>query len=148
MGRTKGNVESVSGYFRRLFADNPNWLQSGYNNEIRAQWHKDHPGQEWTQKIQQSMSNVKSILRKRAGIGRHKRRRRGGVGEVSESVVTRPRGMTAAALERLEGMIDQCLSMARQQNGEGDTLDGVIKNLRAARNGVVWQLGQPRGPGE
>jgi hypothetical protein len=142
MARTKGSTESVSGFFRRLFEANPEWLQSGHNDEIRAQWLKNHPGREWDKKTQQSMSNVKSILRKRAGIGRRRRRRRATAEKAPVAVMARPRGMAAVALERLEGMIDQCLSMARHQNGEGDGLESVIKHLRAARNGVVWQLGQ------
>jgi hypothetical protein len=44
-------------------------------------------------------------------------------------------------LEDLESRIDECLAIARSQEGEG--FDDIIKHLRQARNGVVLAIGQP-----
>jgi hypothetical protein len=45
-------------------------------------------------------------------------------------------------LERMEGLIDDCLRLARQQNSEG--LDSVVKHLRVARRQVAWEMGEPK----
>jgi hypothetical protein len=44
-GRAKGNGETVSGYFRKIFAENPGLLDSRSNDELLQCWLKDHPGE-------------------------------------------------------------------------------------------------------
>src|ERR1700726_49698 len=57
--------ETVSGYFRRVFGENPKWLATRSNDEVLARWLKDHPGEtEVPEKVRQNLSNVKSVLRK------------------------------------------------------------------------------------
>src|ERR1700682_326952 len=59
--------ESVMGYFRRLFQENPKLLKSKSNAEIFGRWIKDHPGEkEVPKKVKQSLSNTKSILRSKS----------------------------------------------------------------------------------
>ena len=56
--------ETISGYFRQVFKDNPKWLEGRSNDEVLARWLKDHPGEkEVPKKVKQNLSNVKSILR-------------------------------------------------------------------------------------
>ncbi len=136
--------ESLSAYFRRHFEAHPDWLEAGTNAAVIERWQNDHAGEERTKKIDQTLANVKSQLRKKHGMIRHRKRKRGrppGSGAGAE--VKRAR-TPVSILERLEGMIDQCLSFARAQNIEG--FEGVINSLRHARNGVVWRLGQSSSP--
>jgi hypothetical protein len=144
MAKTKAPAESTSGYFRRVFDENPAWLDAGSNEEVRHRWEQDHSNRAWTKQIAQSMSNVKSILRRKAGKIRRRRRRKGARAGVAVTA-PRVRATSLSVLERLEALIDQCLSMARQHGGDnGAGLHGVIKHLRLARNGVVWEIGQPK----
>ncbi len=135
----KPDGESISGYFRKVFAENPGLLKSRSNDEILLRWQADHPGEELTSRIKQNLSNIKSVLRKK---GRKKAKRGKALAspagvEAVVVVTSRPR---TSALEALEEAIDDCLTEARKLDREG--LDGVIKLLRRARNEVVWQLGQ------
>lgn len=134
--------ETLSGYFRRQFESHRDWLEAGTNADVFAQWQQDHPGEARTKKIEQTLANVKSQLRKKYGLLRRRRRRRGRAAAGEGAGVAQKRTRTPVAfLERLEGLIDQCLSFARSQ--EIDGFEGVINHLRHARNGVVWKLGQP-----
>src|SRR5438128_11243131 len=66
------NEETVSGYFRRLFRENPKLLRSGSNKETVERWLQDHPtDKEMPQRAKYILSNVKSVLRKK---GRRKKR--------------------------------------------------------------------------
>src|SRR5438874_13093153 len=67
--------ESKSGYFRRLFEEHPEWLDTKSNDAIVERWKDDHPGQDMTVQYRQSMANVKSIMRKKLGKRRRRRRR-------------------------------------------------------------------------
>jgi hypothetical protein len=130
--------ENVSGYFRKIFDENPKLLKGRSNEELLKRWLADHPGQtEVPQKVKNNLANVKSILRK-------KMRKRGGRPKAGESVAAvgetaRPR-LAPRGLEALEEQIDECLDLARRLDREG--LAGVIGLLRRARNGVVWMAGQ------
>jgi hypothetical protein len=140
MAKAKGK-ESLSAYFRRQFETHRDWLEAGTNADVIEQWKNDNPGKEYTKQIGQTLANVKSQMRKKYGMIRRRRRRRGRLAEAgAETPARRPR-TPVSALERLEGLIDECLSYARSQEIEG--FDEVIKHLRYARNGVVWMLGQP-----
>jgi hypothetical protein len=134
--------ESLSGYFRRQFEDHRDWLEAGTNTDVIAQWQQDNPSESYTKKIGQTLANVKSQLRKKHGLIRRRKRRRGQPAATAAALAPAKRPRTPiAVLERLEGLIDQCLSYARAQ--EIDGFEEVIKHLRHARNSVVWKLGQP-----
>src|SRR5262245_50684459 len=58
--------ENISGYFRKVFEQNRAWLESRSNDDVLAQWLKDHPGQTTVpERVKQNLSNVKSQLRKK-----------------------------------------------------------------------------------
>jgi hypothetical protein len=132
-------AETVSGYFRTVFAEQPQWLDSRSNDQLLVRWLKDHPGQtEVPEKVRQNLSNIKSVLRKQA-------RKAGGPRRGSPAA--RTNSATAAAprkavggLDALEEQIDECLTLARNLDREG--LAGVIGLLRRARNEVVWKMGE------
>ena len=44
-GNGRPGGETVSGYFRRVFGENPKWLTTRSNDEVLARWLKDHPGE-------------------------------------------------------------------------------------------------------
>lgn len=130
--------ESISGYFRKIFRENPKLLKQRSNDELLSRWSLDHPGEPVTDRIKQNLANLKSILRK-------KRRKRGKGKQAAEPVETAVIVMTPAkkayrGLEALELEIDDCLTSARSLDREG--LEDVINFLRRARNAVVWKLGQ------
>jgi hypothetical protein len=133
--------ETSSGYFRRVFKQNPKLLVTRSNEELMSRWLADHPGQKaMPPKVQGHMSNVKSLLRKkgRKKLGRPRKIEQDGA---VQAVSTQPKPIRIApkGLEALEEMIDDCLTVAKHMDREG--LDDVIRLLRNARNAVVWKLG-------
>src|SRR5262245_7314694 len=131
--------ETVSGYFRRVFAENPKLLNSRSNDELLSRWLADHPGEkEVPERIRQNLSNVKSILRKK----QRKRGRRRQEQDQAAGAPARPDAPRRAndSLEALEEHIDEALTLARVIDREG--LQSVIHLLRRARNEVVWKQGQ------
>ncbi len=145
MARPKAkDTESTAGYFKRLFQENKEWLNEGSNQELIDRWKKDHPGQEVTKSILNGLANTKSIMRKKEGLGKRCRKRRKMAGAAAEQPPAARRSRAPyAVLERMEGMIDDCLTLARQQNSEG--LDNLVKHLRMARRQVAWEMGEPAG---
>jgi hypothetical protein len=132
-----GPAESISGYFRRLFRENPKLLRSRSNDQLLRRWLEDHPGAtEVPGTVKANLANVKSLLRRKG----RKQRDRGQPGEqpqVAPAAVTRLKGKE---LEHLEERIDDCMTLAR---GLGPVeLERVILSLRRARNEVVWKLGR------
>lgn len=128
MGRRKRG--SVSGYFRQLFDQHPEWLEGRSNDAILEQYRNDHgiaKDGAVPQSIKNNLANLKSALRKKSKI-------RGGKKMVKVSQVS------GSKLEALEELIDECLTLAKTLDREG--LDQVIRKLRSARNDVVWKLGQ------
>jgi hypothetical protein len=128
--------ESVAGYFRQIFHENPKLLKSSSNAEVLQRWLEDHPGhREVPQKVKWGLSNIKSTLRS-------KRRRRKKTAAAEEVVVAVDTAVETgpSELEQLEVLIDDCLSQAKVVDREG--LAEVIEHLRRARNGVVWMIGQ------
>jgi hypothetical protein len=132
---------SVSGYFKAIFKENPSLLKSTNNEEIFDRWLKDHPEEkEVPDRVKGILFNVKSKLRKKRGAKRGRPRKEeqptveGQPAEVA--VVHRP---PTRRLESLEERIDDCLTLARNLDGEG--LEAVIDLLRKARNGVVVKQG-------
>jgi hypothetical protein len=133
--------ENISGYIRRVFKENPKWIETRSNDEILARWLKDHPGEtEVPERVKKNLSNVKSLLRQaqRKKPGRPKK----------ESLPAEPTAATSAAaprkgvrgLETLEEQLDECLTLAKNLDREG--LSSVINLLRRARNEVVWKMGE------
>jgi hypothetical protein len=136
--------ETVTGYFRRLFRENPALLETRSNEEMLQRYLGDHPHEtEISQKIKVAMSNAKSSVR---ATMRKKRRGRPPKAAVTAlaapPVAVKPVRHVAHAsrLETLEEQIDDCLSVAKKMDRE--SLADVIKLLRRARNEVVWKLGQ------
>jgi len=139
---TAENGETTSGYFRRIFKENPSLLVSKSNSELLGRWLADHPGhKEVPKNVQGNMSNVKSLLRKkkRKKLGRPKKAEHAAqIGIVSAQPT--PIRVAPKGLEALEEQIDDCLTFAKKL--ERDGLDDVIRLLRKGRNAVVWKLGQ------
>lgn len=146
MARTaKPGEESIGGYFRKVFSEKPDLLFTKSNNELRARWLADHPGySEVPHRILQNLSNVKSVLRQknRKKRGRPPKSSLGTTGApmFSGSAPTPAPRPAPKGMEGLEESIDDCLSMAKHMDREG--LAHIIKHLRAARNEVVWKMGQ------
>jgi hypothetical protein len=136
--RGQGDGETVSGYFRRVFEERPDLVQSGSNQEIFDRWLADHAGEkDVPQRVKQILFNVKSLLRRKL---RRKRRQVAAPARPTETAVRAGRPKAGRGLETLEEQIDEGLMMARGLDPEG--LDHVIKLLRGARNQVVMLLGQ------
>src|SRR5688572_20644610 len=134
-----GEPENISGYFRKVFAENPRWLDSRSNDQLFVRWLKDHPGEkEVPEKVRQNLSNVKSVLRqqgrKKPGGGAKK-----GRPAEATAVATTPPRKRVPGLDALEEQIDECLTLAKNLDREG--LSDVIILLRRARNEVVWKMG-------
>ena len=138
----KAKSTSTAGYFKGLFRENPTWLGEGSNAEVIERWKKDHPGENVTKSILNGLANTKSLMRKKMGLskGRRKKRRKGAA-VATEAVAVKHVRAPFGVLERMEGLLDDCLSLARQQNSAG--LDNVVKHLRLARRQVAWEMGEP-----
>jgi hypothetical protein len=134
--------ETSSGYFRRIFKENPKLLVTRSNEELMARWVADHPGHKaMPPKVQGHMSNVKSLLRKKGRkkkLGRPKKVEQDGA-VPAVTMPPKPAKVAPKGLEALEEMIDDCLTVAKHMDREG--LDDVIRLLRNARNAVVWKMG-------
>ena len=138
MPKAKGSEENVSGYFRKVFKEDPKLLKKGTNPELFRRWLQDHPGhKEVPENVKNILSNIKAVLR-----NKRKRRQAAEVPAQGTAVLaaspaaTRPSGK---GLERLEERIDECLAVARAMDGDG--LAEVIDRLRNARNQVVRMAG-------
>src|SRR5262249_37659060 len=106
--------ESIAGYFRKVFKENPKLLKQRSNDELLQRWVDEHPGQTEVRKsVKVGLQNVKSILRSK--------RRKGGRRKAQEQPTTA--GAAGAPvieaapeenpLEQLEELIDECLSSAK-----------------------------------
>jgi hypothetical protein len=132
--------ESVTGYFRKLFRENRKLLKTRSNDEPLRRWLADHPGHsEVPHNVKIGMANAKSDLRKKL----RKRGRRPKDDSVVPGALAvkppRPAPTTIHKLELLEEQIDDCLTAAK--GADRESLEGVIKLLRRARNEVVLKLG-------
>lgn len=127
----KGN--SVMGYFRQLFEDNPQWLKGKSNEAVFARYRQDHnlpPDAAIPKKIKYSLANTKSLLR------RKKRR----AGRPPAAAGGDRKAARPVNLEALELSIDRSLWLAH--NLDPDGLADVIRWLRRARNDVILKSGQ------
>jgi len=133
MAKVHAEQPSKSSYWRGIFDKNPKLVKQRSNSSLREQWETDHPGQKFDESWSQSLSNVKSMYRNKHKKGRKAKAAMNGQMGAPVAAVNIP----AAALERLENAVDQCLWTAHQLDPAG--LDRVIKLLRAARNEIVWK---------
>jgi hypothetical protein len=140
MPRIKEKAPSFASVIRGYFEENPDWLEGPSNQSLIQRYLKDHPGEEWTKKHQQGAANEKTKLRKKKGLVRRKRRKGAVTAGAGDSPVTRVR-TSMSALEQIELLIDDCLSVAIRQNNPA--LEAVVKHLRVARRGVAWAMGEP-----
>ena len=128
--------ESVSGYFRKVFEENPKLLNSRSNNELLKRWLIDHPGEtEVPKNVKANLSNLKSVLRSKG----RKKKAKAAASTPGAKKVASPTLHAKSKLELLEEQIDDCLTFARHLDREG--LEDVILHLRKARNSVVWKMG-------
>jgi hypothetical protein len=134
--QTKGDSESIAGYFRKIFAENPKLLKGRSNEELLRRWVADHPGQPLTNSVKNSLSNLKSVLRKKG----RKRKQRKVAEQAGAEPAAAPVRRHAPNLETLEIAIDDCMSFAKNLDRTG--LEDVLHLLRRARNEVVWKIGQ------
>jgi hypothetical protein len=135
-----GSGETVSGYFRKVFAENPGLLDSRSNDELLQRWLKDHRGQtEVPRNVKVGLQNVKSLLRSKSRR-RKKARAASATGTTAQVSQRAETGVKRNKLEALEERIDDTLTFARGPDDEG--LRDVIGLLRRARNEVVWKMGQ------
>jgi hypothetical protein len=146
MATTKERGETVSGYFRKVFAEAPRLLEGRSNQELLDRWLKDHPGhKEVPENVKANLQNVKSILRTKARKRKGGRpKKRAATAQAAAAPQAASPAVTTAAkgskLAQLEERIDDCLSMAKYMDAEG--LQYVINHLRRARNLVVWKQGE------
>lgn len=126
-GKVSGN-NSVMGYFRRIFSERPELLDTRSNAEITQLWLKDHPEhKELPASVRNSLANLKSLLRRK--------NRNTNPGPAGNNGTLSQRN-----LEILEAKIDDALTLARLI--DGDELASVVRLLHRARNEIVWKLGQ------
>ena len=132
--------ETVSGYFRKVFAEDPGLLDSRSNDELLQRWLKDHPGEtEVPKNVKVGLQNVKSVLRSKSRR-RRKAKAASATGTTAAASLPPGAGVKRNKLEALEERIDDSLMFARGVDEEG--LKDVISHLRRARNEVVWKMGQ------
>jgi hypothetical protein len=132
-----GPEESVSGYFKQIFKERPDLLNSGSNTALFERWLQDHPDEKNVpDRVKSILSNVKSIVRKK----RRKRTGKKQTAELSSPATPQASAVPLVKLESLEEQIDNCLTFAKRLDREG--LADIISLLRRARNGVVWKIGQ------
>ncbi len=132
--------ESMMGYFRRFFDEDPSLVKKKSNQQLIERWMQDHPGytDHDLRRARQSLANTKSMLKRRKR-GRRKK------AEASSEATTNVNSMvhhtprSRRSLEDLEVNIDNCLMMARGLDQAG--LETVIRYLRLARNEVVLKNG-------
>jgi hypothetical protein len=127
MSRKPGR-NSPRPFFQQLFRERPYLLESS-NEEILEHWRDSNPGKPIDQTVKAALYNVKSAMRSKGGHAPK---------EVARSTT---QSMARPELEQLEYLIDECLHMARQMQDR--KLDDAIDHLRAARNRVVWEEGEP-----
>src|SRR5262249_43679092 len=142
--RKKADGESTSGYFRKLFEGNLDWLSSSSNDVVKEKYKADF-GKDMDKRVQGIMANVKSKLRGEHGI----KKRRGRKGRRRAAAATALAAGNAAParrtrsqmeiLEKLESELDNCLGIARQRP---DEFKSIIGHLRGARNAVVYMMGE------
>jgi hypothetical protein len=129
MAKKSKESSSSYSYFKRLFLNDPSWLKVKSNQAILAKYRSDNGLPEdavLEKKVLNNLANLKSVMKSRS----RKAARKAGT----------PVVRSGNKLEVLEIAIDHCLTQARILDPDG--LREVIQHLRAARNKVVWKLGE------
>src|SRR5437870_5215838 len=94
--------KSVMGYFKKVFAENPQWLDTPSNAAVIEMYKRDHGGKEPNGRVKQSIANTKSLLRKEM--------REGKSGKTSQRSVA---ASSDNNLSALEVSIDDCMTLAK-----------------------------------
>jgi hypothetical protein len=129
MAKKSKESSSSYSYFKQLFLNDPSWLKVKSNQAILAKYRSDHGLAEDAaveKKVLNNLANLKSVMKSRS----RKAAKKAGTPVVK----------SGNKLEALEIAIDHSLTQARVLDPEG--LKEVIQHLRAARNKVVWKLGE------
>jgi hypothetical protein len=129
--------ESIMGYFRKVFAENPKLLKVRSNEELFRRWQADHPGEpSIPEKVKNGLANLKSLLRK----GKKKAKAKAAIKATAAAPDNgaSPVHIPASKLEALEQQIDDCLALAKSLDREA--LENVIHSLRRARNEIIQRL--------
>lgn len=135
MAKRSKKGESISGFFRQVFQENPEWLGVKSNDAVLAKYREAHgmaADADVGQKVKQNLANLKSLLRKQE--------REAGQPVKVVKAKKPALGDMIASLEALEEAIEECRTQAKNLDREGLTM--AINHLRQARNEVVWKLGQ------
>jgi hypothetical protein len=132
-------TESVAGYFRKVFRENPKLLKERSNDELYRRWLADHPGhEEVPAKVKANLQNIKSVLR--AKRAKRKAAKQGpATAQPHAPAAESTRRLPAKGMQQLEEQIDEVLGLAKHIDREG--LQDVIAILRRARNAVVRRGG-------
>src|SRR5947207_2565186 len=121
--------QSVAGYFRKIFEENPKLLKGKSNEELLRRWLQDHPGySEVPVNVKNGLSNIKSVMRsKKRKRGRPKKTEQAMV--LESATVQMPEAESAdVALEHLEEQIDDVLMLAKGLKRED--IEDVVGHLR------------------
>ena len=135
-------TESVAGYFRKVFRENPKLLRQRSNDEVYRRWLADHPGhEEVPAKVKANLQNIKSVLRAKRAKRKAAKQGPATVQPQAQTALSpqAPRRLPAKGLQQLEEHIDEVLGLARGLDRDG--LQDVIAILRRARNEVVRRGG-------
>src|SRR5262249_15864248 len=128
--------ETMTGYFRKILADNPKLLNKRSNKELFQRWMDDHPGHEKVPpQVKVAASNAKTAEKQK----RKKRKKTthlaasasGEAGNGTRPSAPKP---SAKVLQSLEEQIDNCIAFAKNLDPQG--LEEVIQSLRHARNEI------------
>jgi hypothetical protein len=133
----KEGGETVSGYFRRVFKENPRLLKERSNDELFRRWLADHPGSSTVpDKVKTSLQSVKNVLRARLKARKAERQARAGAGPGPHTTAQE------AAARRLGGGRAGDRRLPRHGLAiDREGLREVIALLRQARNVVVRRAG-------
>jgi hypothetical protein len=138
--RRRRRGENLTGYFRGVFQERPQWLREKSNDLVLARYREDHglpSAKPIPVSVRNNLANIKSKMRKEAREGV-------GIAHQRDRFVTATSTSSATGddrMDQLEEQIDECLTMAKNVDREG--LKTIISLLRRARNAVVWKAGQP-----
>jgi hypothetical protein len=140
--------ESVMGYFKKKFRENPKWLKERSNHEVLELYRQDHnigPDDVLSNKVKSGLANAKTLMKKRR---RRKRQEAEAAMEPTSAPLKKTVRVSArSTLDTLEMAIDDCMVSAKNLDPEGLNLDPeglkeVIHILRQARNKVVLMGGE------
>ena len=127
----KRKKPSVSSFFRQIYKQQPELLESSSNEEVYNLF-SEMTKRKITDRDKAILSNLKSLERKKAKHGTKGSRK---AMKAQNHAVKTAVGRGGSHLDRLEESIDDCMSAAKVLDREG--LLTVIDHLRKARNEVV-----------